>query len=543
MGRIVRYAGREFLAYLGRISQAWNTFWFTPRDPFALCVMRLLVGWMAFYTTFVWGIEAESFLFPHGYNSAEFVSEYLREWEGPYALSFWFYVPVDWIYPVHYLCLAITFCFMIGLFTRTTSILSLIIVISYAYRARFSNYGLDQILAILTLYLCIAPSGAYLSVDRLIRRYRSLARNLKQGLSAVPDQPTPSIAATIATRFTQLHYCVIYLAAGTGKLQGDSWWDGTAMWRSLANAEYQTLDLTFLAYFPWFTEFMTHLTIAWEISFAFLIWRPLTRPVVMLLGLGMHFGIGLLMGMWTFATCMMFGYLMFVEPHTVRAFFHFIKEQIWKNRALESVQVDPDNEQSVQQAAWRKAFDCGDRLHIEIGPQASHLDDSQDESTIVTTPRERFSVSQRELGQGVVAGQGVTGRSEPTRVLLLDNNSASAAKTAELLQAAGKQVERAATMQDLLHRLEQQEDLIPVVHLDGLPAVDVQDYLQSHLPFHLRDRPSVTIGRGQHLPESTNQERQDYQRFVLLPGDRQRILQELQQAEATFAREQQPTRS
>jgi uncharacterized membrane protein YphA (DoxX/SURF4 family) len=465
MGRIVRYAGREFLAYLGRISQAWNKFWFTPRDPFALCVMRLLVGWMAFYTTFVWGIEAESFLFPHGYNSAEFVSEYLREWEGPYALSFWFYVPVDWIYPVHYLCLAITFCFMIGLFTRTTSILSLIIVISYAYRARFSNYGLDQILAILTLYLCIAPSGAYLSVDRLLRRYRSLSKNLKQGLSAVPEQPAPSIAATIATRFTQLHYCVIYLAAGTGKLQGDSWWDGSAMWRSLANAEYQTLDLTWLAYFPWFTEFMTHLTIAWEISFAFLIWRPLTRPVVMFLGLGMHFGIGLMMGMWTFGTCMMFGYLMFVEPQTVRAFFHFIKELVWRNRAMETVQVDPDDEQSVQQAAWRKALDCGDRLHIELGPEAGDHDGQQEESTIVTTPRERFSLSQRETGQGLTARlpgdasatQKETDRSAPTRVLLLDINSASAAKTAELLQAGGKQVELAATMKDLLHRLEQQD--------------------------------------------------------------------------------------
>lgn len=510
MGRADSYLSREIRAYLGRISQAWNAFWFTPRDPFALCVMRCLVGWMAFYTTFVWGLELESFVFPHGYNSEEFVLEYVRRYEGPYAFSFWYYVPVDWIYPVHYMCLALTFCFMIGLFTRTTSILSLIIVISYAYRARFSNYGLDQILAILTLYLCVAPSGAYLSVDRLWKRYRSMADNLRNGRGAIPEAVQPTVVANIATRMIQYHYCVIYMAAGLGKLLGESWWDGSAMWRGLANSEYQTLDMTWLAYYPWFTEFLTHLTIAWEVSFAFLIWRPLTRPVMMALGLGMHFGIGLMMGMWTFATCMMFGYLAFVEPGLVRAFFHYLKTE-WFSGPTQVLQVDPRNTAEVQQAAWRKAWDAKDRLRISTISQAAG-NHAQVPSTKVSAQGHRHAP-----------------------IVLLDLQPVSAKKTAETLLDQRRHVELVSSLGELQHYLDQEPKWIPVVNLDGLSPMDAQDYLHSYLPLHLQDRPSVTVLRGHHLRELVEPHRPDFQRFLLLPCDNQDIPREIHKAEQFFA--------
>jgi hypothetical protein len=44
---------------------------------------------------------------------------------------------------------------------------------------------------------------------------------------------------------------VIYLFGGISKLRGDMWWDGSAVWFALANAEYQSLDLTWLARFRW----------------------------------------------------------------------------------------------------------------------------------------------------------------------------------------------------------------------------------------------------------------------------------------------------
>ena len=511
MGRIVSLFRRELVAYLGRISSTWTDFWFTPRDPFALCVMRCLVGWMAFYSTFVWGIDIESFLFPHGYNSAEMVSHYLTEFEGPFALSFWFWVPVGWIYPIHYLCLAITFCFMIGLYTRVTSVMSFIILVSYAYRARFSNYGLDQILTILTLYLCLAPSGAYLSVDRLIQRYRGVRKSLAETGRAIIPTVQPTVMTNLATRFTQFHYCVIYLAAGTGKLFGESWWDGSAMWRSLANAEYQTLDMTWMAYIPYATMALTHLTIYWEVSFAFLVWRPLTRPVVLLLGLGMHFGIGLFMGMWTFATCMMFGYLAFVEPQMVKACFTFLKESLWPT-TVQEVPVNLASPEEVQAAAWKKAWDGSGRWEL----QAYWPEDQ-------TSPvPQKTKTIQHPFASIVVL--------HPTGTTLQDMAAAFQSTPTEFLVAH--------SLTDLQQTVEDNPTAGLIVNLQGLSDQQVQEFLGTVLTYQLKDRPSVTLLSARQAKWLADAERAVWQKVVLLPCEADDVQLEYQRAVQTFNRHQ-----
>ena len=53
------------------------------------------------------------------------------------------------------------------------------------------------------------------------------------------------------------------------------------MWRAFANLEYQSLDMTWLAWHPWLVNLMTHVSVIWEISFCVLIWRPLWRPLML----------------------------------------------------------------------------------------------------------------------------------------------------------------------------------------------------------------------------------------------------------------------
>jgi hypothetical protein len=66
-------------------------------------------------------------------------------------------------------------------------------------------------------------------------------------------------------------------------------------------------------------NFMTHLTVFWELSFAALIWPRRTRPLVLLMALPLHLGIGLCLGMMTFGLVMLIGCLSFVPPALVRA--------------------------------------------------------------------------------------------------------------------------------------------------------------------------------------------------------------------------------
>ena len=42
---------------------------------------------------------------------------------------------------------------------------------------------------------------------------------------------------------------------------------------------------------------MTHITVLWEVGFCVLIWPRLTRPLMLVLAIALHAGIGLCLGM------------------------------------------------------------------------------------------------------------------------------------------------------------------------------------------------------------------------------------------------------
>ena len=202
------------------VADAWDRFWFRPSDPYSLAVLRLLVGGMLFYSHLVWGIDLQAFFGSAGWNNAGLVQALQND---SFAWSFWWYVPDSWLLPVHVVCCLILLMFFLGAFTRITAVLSWLIAISYAHRAMLANYGLDQIVCVLTLYLCLSPCDQYLSVDAWRRRWLRGKRN----------QVSPSIMANVTCRLIQVHLCVIYLFAGLSKLQGQSWWNGNAVWLAI----------------------------------------------------------------------------------------------------------------------------------------------------------------------------------------------------------------------------------------------------------------------------------------------------------------------
>ena len=279
--------------------QAWDEFWFAPRDTRWLGCLRILVGGMLLYSTLIWGIELESFFGPNGWNPRSILEELQPT---GWAISFWWYVPAPWMGYLHWLSCAVCLAFCVGFCTRFTSPLAWLVAVSYANRAMLANFGLDQILCALALYLALAPSGTHYSLDAWIRSKRGTTRPLK------------SVMSNVAARLIQLHLCIIYFFAGLSKLQGESWWNGDALWNALANYEYQSWDLTFLARWPYLTDMLTVGTVLWEISFIALVWNRHLRPWILAAGLLMHLGIGAFMGMWTFGLTMMFGYLAFLPP-------------------------------------------------------------------------------------------------------------------------------------------------------------------------------------------------------------------------------------
>lgn len=316
MRRLVTAALKSARRAASRVWMPWREFWFKPADPTPLAVMRILFGGMLLYTHFVWGLNLDGFLGPNGWQGEALVRTVQQ---GQLAWSFWWWVPDGLRLTVHLLSLGVLALYMLGAMTPITSILAYVITVSYAYRAPLANFGLDQINAIAALYLAIGPSGAVLSVDRLWRRYRAARKSRRAGITSLATGVDWSARANLALRLMQVHLCVIYIFACHSKLQGESWWNGQAIWQAVSNLEYQSVDLTWLAWYPWLINLLTHATIVWEMTFWALVWRPLCRPVVLLIGVAIHLGIGAFMGMWTFGLAVIFLYVAFVPATTLHA--------------------------------------------------------------------------------------------------------------------------------------------------------------------------------------------------------------------------------
>jgi hypothetical protein len=409
---------------------AWDRFWFSPADPTTLGLIRLCCGIITLYTTIAycydlyelfgrdawldldtryhyvrerpidvpnsdWQTVEERYgrlPAPESPEKAKENQDYLNKWtidprlvfvKGTPVWSVWFHVtePAAMVAVQCFFLLA-AFLFTIGCATRVTSVLTWFAQLCYIHRAPTALFGVDTMMGVVLLYCMIGPSGAALSVDRLIahwwrgHRLEVLARwrrfaNGVRGLFRLPprpvpevpvaapvpwEPPAPSVSANLAIRLLQIHVCIIYGMAGLSKLQGVRWWNGEAIWYTLANYEFAPMELlpykAFLRYLtlnrPMWELFMTlggYFTLFFEIGYPFLIWRPRVRWVLLAMALVLHGGIGFFMGLQTFSLMMLTMNMAFLPPELVRHWLSRLRRrpasQVPKTPAVPPVERTP----------------------------------------------------------------------------------------------------------------------------------------------------------------------------------------------------------
>jgi hypothetical protein len=349
--------------------RGWNRFWFSPADPTPLGLIRILSGLFTFYVTLAYSVDLQEFFGPNAWIDSRGIAEFRHEfpfsgraskwdeiphWEPartPQELEYqkrWFGVNPNQVpskgYPVwsiwfhvtdptgmvvaHVTILAIIFLFTIGFCTRVTSVLTWLGVISYIQRAPTTLFGMDTMMNILLVYLMIGPSGAALSVDRLLVRFWTTRKALRLRRALPSLRPPPLVSANFTLRLLQVHLCIIYLSAGLAKLKGVSWWNGQAPWGTMACPEFSPIHnslylsiLRFLAENRMLWEItmssVAVFTLAMEIGFAFLIWHPKLRWVWLTMAVLMHTGIAVFMSLNTFSLMMIGLLLAFVPVATV----------------------------------------------------------------------------------------------------------------------------------------------------------------------------------------------------------------------------------
>jgi hypothetical protein len=340
----------------------WDRFWFTPADPTTLGLIRIFCGLVVVYVHLAYIPDLQEFFgagawfdlrladahrqempwvapgagwaeppvakpLPEDVAERMRTVQYIQRWgidprvatgKGTIGWSVWYHLTDSfWMNVVHGGVLVVLVLFTLGLWTRVTSVLAWLAALCYVQRSPVTLFGQDAIMMILLLYLMIGPSGAALSLDQWLARRR--------GASA---WPAPSVSANVALRLMQVHFCIIYLAAGTSKLLGGAWWNGTALWGTLANYEFAPLRFTayaealrWLCQHRWLWEAVMSagslFTLGLELGLPFLVWYPRLRGPMVVGAVLLHTLIAVSMGLVTFGLLMLALVLSFVPAAAV----------------------------------------------------------------------------------------------------------------------------------------------------------------------------------------------------------------------------------
>jgi hypothetical protein len=261
--------------------------------------------------------------------------------QGSTFWSVWFHVTDPfWMMATHVAILGVMLLFTVGFCTRITSVLAWLGAVSYVHRSGISVFGGDTMLNILLIYLMIAPAGAALSVDRLIAYWWRVRKARLAGL-AIPrwTPPVPSISANFAQRMLMIHFCIIYFASGSSKLLGGYWWNGVAVYYTMANYEFAPLHReSYLAMMRWLAEHRTIWefvmaggtfgTLALELSFPFLVWNRRLRPFMVGWSMILHINIALFMGLVAFSLLMATMVMSFIPGDSLAPLVERIRRRI-----------------------------------------------------------------------------------------------------------------------------------------------------------------------------------------------------------------------
>ncbi|WP_326689222.1 MULTISPECIES: HTTM domain-containing protein [unclassified Streptomyces] len=213
------------------------------------------------------------------------------------------------------LALVTSVLFMLGWRTRFVSVAFAVIVVSLHARTIFMTDGGDNLILLMSVYLCFTACGRRWSLDARKHRLHSGAAGTGLPSLAEISSRWHQLGITRRRLVTLIHncgmlviaaqICLLYGAAGLYKVQGSFWADGTALHYVL------NLDL----FRPWpalsamvdrqptFLTVVGYLTVLIQVAFPCLLFSRVKYALLPML-LGMHLGIAVLMGLPYFSASM-----------------------------------------------------------------------------------------------------------------------------------------------------------------------------------------------------------------------------------------------
>jgi len=286
-----------------RIARSWNRFWFYSSSPEQMGLFRIAAGTVMFFSALLRTGDLEFFFSKNGMMPLAALPEVMSD---RFRVSLFTLIPgMTAIWVGHIVLLAAFILLVSGVFPRAMAAIALVLHLSFIHRNISIAYGVDVITSYYLFYLCFAD---YRAVD-------------------IPMDVRKAIGS-VAFRMSQIQLCLIYAFAGLDKVRGMSWWRGDAVWLVFGNHQRAVVDMTWMGHFPAAVAFVTYLTLFWEVYFPALVWfKPVGRRLSLGVGVVVHTGIALCMGLFCFSSLMMSSYALFLDADVAKRIRHWLRRR------------------------------------------------------------------------------------------------------------------------------------------------------------------------------------------------------------------------
>lgn len=283
-----------------------DRWWFGYGSPVTIGLFRMVFAGLAVVNLLMVSLFFNSWFSESGYAPMEVTRMY--------AGDAWRINPLrdvtatPWIATFYVAVVAAGILTTIGLWTRVSSIVFALGVVSLHHRNLLILHGGDTLMRVGLIYLAIAPSGAACSLDRLIALWR--------GRAETPHPPVP----LLGQRLVQFNIALLYLTTVWHKRGGTYWFDGTATWYPAHLPEFHRFWIPeALENSLWFVRLTTYGTLAVELALATLVFYRPFRKWVLIAGLAMHAFIEYRFNIPLFAFITTSTYLCFFEGEEIAA--------------------------------------------------------------------------------------------------------------------------------------------------------------------------------------------------------------------------------
>ena len=220
--------------------------------------------------------------------------------------------------------------FALGWRTRISSLLFCFVVVALENRSPLITDGGDNVLLLMSIFLCFTRCGRHWSLDARRRARHAQATptptstpssaSWRTELAAVREQ-VANVLHNGAVLVIAFQVCVIYATAGLYKVQGSMWQDGSAMGYVLQLHWFQPwpgLDSWLLGHGV-VLALAGYLTVFVQIGFPFTVFTPKLKYPSLVVLAGMHLSIAVLLGLPFFSLFMLVGDAVFLSDRVWRA--------------------------------------------------------------------------------------------------------------------------------------------------------------------------------------------------------------------------------